>query len=56
LGVGRGMRVQGGVIDTGRRSSNFAVVGRRVEIYYVESGLKEVDAGDERLSLDTVFV
>ena len=56
LGVGGGGFVDGVVVDAGGWARDFAVVGRGVEVEYLETRFEEVYTGDERGALDAVFV
>ena len=55
-GVRVGCGVEWVVIDAGRGTGNFPIVGCGVEVQDAEVMLEEGDAGEERFALDAVFV
>ena len=56
LGMRGRMGVQRGMIYARRRTWDFAVVCRRVEVYYMEAVFEEVYARDKGFTLDTIFI
>lgn len=51
-----GVCAQRVVIDGGRGAGDLSVVRWRIEVDDIQGGFEEVDAGDEGLALDAVFV
>lgn len=56
VGVADGGAIERVVVDAGRGSRKFSIVGGRVEVDDSELFLEEVDAGNEGLTLDAVFI
>ena len=56
LSVALSVGAQGVVVHGGWGAGDLSVVGRGVQIDHFESGLEELDAGDEGLALDAVLI